>query len=345
MEKSRAKNGTVFSSLKIFFIIFFSGSGVTPKRAGHLEKDSPQTAEDFPLRYMEKSGVKNGTVFFKRKNIFSDEGESVFDRDDEQILSDERDDDAARDELAGEELTRDEDAIRQEEHPIDLDAEEPDERKTLKRILKEQSLIRIENAARTEKEFRDLIERWDRLDGNRERRERYHEILRSGEEFPLEYGASPYATTFPNSLDHVLDKQIRQGDFLDVIFNCPFEIHELVTDSNLSKILAGLSDDQKELLYLCGVRYLSAAKAAEIRGQTDRNIRKVRFTMIKKINRQIVDLLKIDEKREENPLVKPTGHEKYLLKKLDMKRDRKQRKKEIYKKGEKKNHSDRSGSK
>ena len=43
-----------------------------------------------------------------------------------QELSDERDDDAMRERLADEERTRDEDAIQQDEHPIDMDTEEPD---------------------------------------------------------------------------------------------------------------------------------------------------------------------------------------------------------------------------
>ena len=267
-----------------------------------------------------------------------------------QVLSDERDDDAAQDQLAGEEQTQDEDAIEQDEHPIDMDTEEPSERKKLKRVLDQQALIRIETAARTDQDFKDLIELWDRLDRNRERRERYHEILRSGEEFPLEYGASPYAVTFPNSLNHVLEKQVRQGYFLDVIYNCPFEISELVTDSNLSRILEGLNEEQKEMLYLLAIRQLSATKVAEIQGKSDRNIRKVRFTTIKKINRTIVDLLQLEEKRKENPSVRPTGHEKYLLKKLNMKHEleqnaRENRKRNTRKKGKKKNRPDGSGSK
>ena len=48
-----------------------------------------------------------------------------------QELSDERDDDVMRERLADEERTRDEDAIRQDEHPIDMDTEEPDEKKIL----------------------------------------------------------------------------------------------------------------------------------------------------------------------------------------------------------------------
>ena len=256
-----------------------------------------------------------------------------------QELSDERDDDAMRECLAGEERTRDEDAIQQDEHPIDMDTEEPDKKKILKRILEQQALIRLETAARTKEDFKNLIQWWDRLDENRERRERYHEVLRNGEEFPLEYGASPDSLTFPGNLNCVLEKQVRRGDFLDVIFNCPLEIHELVSDSTLSKILAGLNDEQKELLYLCGVQYLSAAKVAAIQGKTDRNIRKVRFTLIRKINAQLSELLGMEDKRKDNPAQKPTRHEAYLLKKLDMKREKRQ------KKGKKKRRPDKGGAK
>jgi len=31
-------------------------------------------------------------------------------------------------------------------------------------------------------------------------------------------------------ISHVFWKQIMKGDFLDAIYNCPFEMHELVTD-------------------------------------------------------------------------------------------------------------------
>ena len=256
-----------------------------------------------------------------------------------QGLSDERYDDLAQERLADEERTQDEDAIQQDEHPIDMDTEEPDKKKILKRILEQQALIRLETVARTEDDFHNLIEWWDKLDKNRERRERYHEVLRNGEEFPLEYGASPDSLTFPGNLNCVLEKQVRRGDFLDVIFNCPLEIHELVSDSTLSKILAGLNDEQKELLYLCGVQYLSAAKVAAIQGKTDRNIRKVRFTLIRKINAQLSELLGMEDKRKDNPAQKPTRHEAYLLKKLDMKREKRQ------KKGKKKRRPEKGGAK
>ncbi len=84
---------------------------------------------------------------------------------------------------------------------------------------------------------------------------------------------------------------MRKGDFLDVIFNCPYEIHELVTEEYLSKILQELSEDHKEILFLHAVRAYSSKKIGEVRGQSDRNIRKVRNTMFKKIYKKLFPIL------------------------------------------------------
>ena len=47
---------------------------------------------------------------------------------------------------------------------------------------------------------------------------------------PLECGMSPDEIIIPAPISHVFWKQIMKGDFLDAIYNCPFEMHELVTD-------------------------------------------------------------------------------------------------------------------
>lgn len=105
------------------------------------------------------------------------------------------------------------------EHPFEEDTEEKEpERKKLRRELRAEALARLEDAARTQKDFENVIAWWDRLDANRERRERYHELSRSGDDLPLEYGASVNELFFPDTLNDVLEKQLRKGDFLDMIF-------------------------------------------------------------------------------------------------------------------------------
>ena len=137
----------------------------------------------------------------------------------------------------------------------------------------------------------------DRLDANRERRERYHEVSRSGDDLPIDYGASEDGLRFPDTMNSVLEKQRQKGEFIDSIFNCPYEIHELVTEPYMSKALFALSDDHKEVLYFSAVRMYSSIKIAELRGQTDRNIRKVRNTMLKKIYKKILPYLKEREEK------------------------------------------------
>lgn len=194
--------------------------------------------------------------------------------------------------LAREQRLIDEIEADAQEHPVeDDDEDEAPERKKLKRELRAEALARLEDAARTEKDFKNVIAWWDRLDANRERRERYHELSRSGDDVPLDYGASANGLYFPDYLNDVLEKQIRRGDFIDAIFNCPYDIHELVTEEYLSLILRELNDEHKELLFLCAVRLFSSTKIAAIRGQSDRNIRKVRNTMLKKIRKKLLAAL------------------------------------------------------
>ena len=180
-----------------------------------------------------------------------------------------------------------------EEHPFEDDTEDEEpERKKLKRELRTEALARLEDAARTQKDFENVIAWWDKLDANRERRERYHELSRNGDDVPLDYGASANELYFPDTLNDVLEKLIRKGDFIDAIFDCPHDIHELVTEEYLSKILRELSEDHKELLFLCAVKLFSSTRVAAIRQQSDRNIRKVRNTVLKKIRKKLLAALK-----------------------------------------------------
>lgn len=187
------------------------------------------------------------------------------------------------------------------EKPIEDDEDEQPERKLLKRELRAQALKRLEDSARTVTDFKNVAAWWDRLDANRERRERYHEILRSNDDIPLEYGASFDARCFPNALNSMLEKQNRRGDFLDAIFCCPYEINELVTEEYISDILYGLNEEQKFLLFLYAIRQYSSTRIAAIKGQSDRNIRKVRGTMLKRIQKKL--LAALDEKvQKQQPL-------------------------------------------
>ncbi len=222
----------------------------------------------------------------KKKDIFADT-----DTDDAEAEEYEK----TRRRLAKEQRIIDEIEADAAENPIEDDSDdtgdEQSERKLLKRELRAQALKRLEDSARTLKDYENLVAWYDRLDANRQRKERYHELYRSGDDVPLDYSASEDALCFPDTLNDVLKRQERKGDFIDTIFYCPYDIHELVTDADMSVILRELNEDHKFLLFLSALRQYSSVKIAAIRGQSDRNIRKVRNTMLGKIRKKLLAAL------------------------------------------------------
>ena len=226
----------------------------------------------------------------------------------EDILSEQEEEQFAE-ALADEHQAELEVQLERDEEPPQIN--EPPETKRLKRELEREALSRIENAARTADDFKNVIVWWNRLDSNRERRERYHEVSRSGLDIPLDYGAALDGEIIPYDVNDVLIKQIRKGDYIDAIFHCPFEINELVTDGDLSKILNKLSDDHKEIIFNTIVRNMSTKALSEIREQSDRNIRKVRATALKKIHNALLKVL-LNRKEKGYPL---TMEEKQLIEK------------------------------
>lgn len=171
------------------------------------------------------------------------------------------------------------------------DTDDPPPIKKLKRDLEREALTRMEEAARTEEDFREIVKKWNHLDENRERRERYHEVLRGNKTPPLEFNMIPDGYVFPASLNSVLSRQNRKGDFLDIIFYCMYDLHELVSQEYVSIPLAELPDDRKELLFLYAIEHWSTMKIAAWRKQTDRNIRKIRNTLLKRIRKKISPVL------------------------------------------------------
>ncbi|MEY8266112.1 sigma-70 family RNA polymerase sigma factor [Lachnospiraceae bacterium 64-25] len=169
------------------------------------------------------------------------------------------------------------------------------------------AIQRIEESARTEADFENVLYWWDKLDANRERKERDHEIGRST--VPLEWGADEWYLSTRPSYDMVLKRLMLAGDFLDFIFDSPETLHKLVTDIDLSEILQELKPHLKNMLYYLFLRDYSTAEYAESIGQTDRNIRGIRETALKKIRKLYGGILTY---RKENSLPM-TIDEKYFL--------------------------------
>ena len=171
--------------------------------------------------------------------------------------------------------------------------QETQTRKQLVRDVKREALTRMEDAARSVKDFENVIKQWNHLDENRERRERDNEIGRPDEEMlhwtEGEDGEirTVLETVIPRPIEHEWWRQLIRGDFLDVIFDCPHELHELVSNDIIYRLLFELNENQKEVLYYRVIRQYSPQKIAKMRKQSDRNIRKVYDTAITRIRKKL----------------------------------------------------------
>lgn len=174
-------------------------------------------------------------------------------------------------------------------HENEDDPDAPIALNTLREQLDEVSVERIGTAAREETDFTVVVAEMDRLDRNRMRRERYHENLRG--DVPLEVGATDGGRVFPRSLNTGVQTLIRSGRFLDLYYDCPYEMHQLTTDRAISQMVEDLKEEHKEVLYYLSLRLYKTVQLAEIRGQSDRNIRKIRDTYTRKLQRQLYDYL------------------------------------------------------
>ena len=192
--------------------------------------------------------------------------------------------------VALEEETK-EDAFIPEDDLLEQAEPEVAERLILKKDLRKAAIARMEAAARTQGDFEDVIDAWDKEDKNRERRQRYHEVCRDDAEVPFEYNMSPDEIVIPAPIQSVYWHQMMKGEFLDVIFDCPYELQELVCDSNISQILSELSEKHKALFYFLYIRDYSTCCLAKMYEQSDRNIRKVRATILRKIHKKLIPVL------------------------------------------------------
>ena len=146
--------------------------------------------------------------------------------------------------------------------------------KKLKRDLRMEALKRIEDAARTVADFNKVIEWYDALDANERSRVSKHELYRSGDDLPLDYGADENGTIFPANLGSVIARQLRKGDFLDYLYCKPDTLDQIVTRDYMIHFMRGIEPEYRELLYWKVLENMTTAEIAKMKGKTDRGIRK-----------------------------------------------------------------------
>ena len=158
-------------------------------------------------------------------------------------------------------------------------------RKRVAQSVREEALRRLELSARTAAEFQSVINWYDREEQSRMRRERRYESLRG--DTPVEYLAPDEGDIVPHSMSCPTFRQICRGVFDDLLCNCPFRMHDLTDRDHLRQIVMNLKQDHKEILFFLGIRLYSTQQLALLREQTERNIRKVRGTVQRKIHKKL----------------------------------------------------------
>jgi hypothetical protein len=176
-------------------------------------------------------------------------------------------------------------------------AENKDERR-IRRELRAEAMSRVERAAKTQADFELILNAWDLTESNRQKRDEKHtvplynskmdvdtgdyeeidEVICTEKVFPI-----PYKFVFATRYW----RQMMNGDFLDYIHDCAYEMHEAVTGKYFSKAIKQLTDTQKEILYMMVIEERTPQQIAEYRNQTSRNVNKVYRCAIESIYRYL----------------------------------------------------------
>jgi DNA-directed RNA polymerase specialized sigma24 family protein len=145
--------------------------------------------------------------------------------------------------------------------------------KRMTRIAEAESLRRIENAARTTGEFQEVSEWYDKLDANRERKERDHEILcETREVFSRDY---TNGTVIPPPLALPYWRELMRGDFISTIFDNSDEIWQVFGDWQVGRLIKELTVKQRDALFRSAVRQCSAEQIAICTDKTKRGVNKL----------------------------------------------------------------------
>ena len=80
-------------------------------------------------------------------------------------------------------------------------------------------------------------------------------------------------------------------------------------DEDISELIHNLSENHKEVLYYNAVRMYDVSRIAAIRGQTERNIRKLRSLLLSNLGKKLLVKLTV---REKNGLPMTTTERAFL---------------------------------
>jgi hypothetical protein len=152
-------------------------------------------------------------------------------------------------------------------------------------IARLEALRRFEKAARTDEDFHNLTRMYDKFDENRERRERYNEILcPTNEVLGNDYN---YATVIPPPLSDPYWRELMRGDFISAIYDNADEIWQIIGDWRIGIHIKNLPPKQREVLFLKAVRQCTAEQIACYTDKTARGVRKLLTAALERIQSRL----------------------------------------------------------
>jgi DNA-directed RNA polymerase specialized sigma24 family protein len=157
--------------------------------------------------------------------------------------------------------------------------------KKIAEIARFEALRRFEKAARTDEDFHALTRMYDKFDENRERRERYNEILcPTNEVLSNDYN---YSTVIPPPLSDPYWRKLMRGDFISAIYDNADEIWQIISDWRIGIHIKNLPPKQREVLFLKAVRLCTAEQIACYTDKTARGVRKLLAAALERIRSRL----------------------------------------------------------
>lgn len=120
------------------------------------------------------------------------------------------------------------------------------------------SVERLELAARTGSEFTELVDLYDRLDERKQAA--YEKTVWSTDSDQFDWNAFSAGTAES------------RGDILQMLFSCICQMHNLVEDGVLSRLIEKATFKQKEVFFFRYIRGCSPQTIAACLDMTDRNV-------------------------------------------------------------------------
>ena len=182
-------------------------------------------------------------------------------------------------------------------------------RKYLTKAMVAESISRLEDAARTQAEFENLIEWWDKRD---------KKIRDSLDKKVVEIAHATFDIGLFRKGDHRMKSMFGgrnhyHEDFLNPLYCCICQMHNLTDDADLSRLIEKATDKQKAVFFPRVIKNCTPQKIALCHGMTDRNVRDIVDRTISKIRKGMYEALK----RRQAEGVSLTLEHKTFLKVID----------------------------